>query len=49
MYDHKKLGYFDQKTKQDPTQGDDTGTAEVINAGSGAASKVRHVQQSAHR
>ena len=34
--------------KQNPSQRDDTGAAEVINAGSGGASKVRHVPQSAY-
>ena len=37
------------ETKQNPPQGDDTGTAEATNAGSGGASQVRHVQQSAPR
>ena len=48
MYDIK-LAYFDKKTKTEPMRGNDAGTAEGIIAGSGGASKMRHVQQKARR
>ena len=38
-----------QKRKQNPSEGDDAGTDEGTIAGSGGASKVRHVQQNDHR
>ena len=38
-----------KKRKQNPSQGDDAGTAEGTIAGSGGARKVRQVHQKAHR